>query len=250
MNGLRRLLGLRRRSDKVKLALLLFLLGALLGADLVSSAFRFFSEASKPTEYVLASAAQGAALEGRLQGMGQHEGVISVSRQREYTLTSGGREITVAEVSPEYLSACFGLSPRGAGREFYLGRGAFLSLCGPKAESPARLTCERDGESFSGAFILCPGLPENAALARGSSATLSGAGTVRAMLDGRDISGLDAAWLEEQGFGIENGDELAEGSRRLELLGVKLRYGGLAFVLALLLGGQLFAAGFREQKGP
>lgn len=250
MNRLKKLLGLRRRSDRVKLALLLFLLGALLGADIVSSAFRFFSEASEPVEYVLVSAAEGAALEGRLQSMGQHEGVISVSRQREYTLTSGGREVTVAEVSPEYLSVCFGLSPRGAGREFYLGRGAFLSLCGPNTESPARLVCERDGERFSGAFILCPQLPEDAALAKGSSATLSGAGTVRAMFDGQDISGMDAAWLEDLGFGIENGDELAEGSHRLELLAVKLRYGGLAFVLALLLGWQLFAAGLRAQKGP
>ncbi len=246
MNRLKELLRLRKRSDKVKAALLLFLLGTLLGADVVSGTADFFIETSKPVEYVLTSGAGGAVLEGRLQSLRQREGVICASRQREYVLTCGGRSLDVIEISPEYISTCFGLTSSGSGREFFLGREAFISFCGAGTASPARLTCLDGEESVGGAFSMCVELPGAAAITKGTSMTLGDSQTLRVMMDGSDVSGLDETWLGELGFSIENREVLTEAAHRLELLLARLRYGGPACLLALALGVQLFAAGRRE----
>ena len=100
MRGPMELLRLRKRSDKVKVALALFLLGILLMADLLVGAAKYISMAGEPVEYVLSAGAEGAALNAKLLELGQRESVVSVSRQREYTLASGDRSVTVIEVSP------------------------------------------------------------------------------------------------------------------------------------------------------
>ncbi len=246
MRGPMELLRLRKRSDKVKVALALFLLGILLMADLLVGAAKYISMAGEPMEYVLSVGAEGAALNAKLLELGQRESVVSVSRQREYTLASGDRSVTVIEVSPEYLSACFGLETAGAGAEFFLGKRAFGAFCGGGAQSPARLKCQKGEDTVSGAFILAEGLPEELALTKGASLTLDGARSLRVMLRGRDISGVETAWLEGNGFVIENREALIETAHGTQLFLVKLRYGGAACVLALLLGRQLYKAGRGE----
>ena len=52
MRAIGKLLRLRRRSDKVKLALGLFLLGAVLGWDVAFGAAGFLMESGEPVEYV------------------------------------------------------------------------------------------------------------------------------------------------------------------------------------------------------
>ena len=66
------------------------------------------------------------------------------------------------------------------------------------------------------------------------------------LLRGRDISGVETAWLEGNGFVIENREALTETAHGTQLFLVKLRYGGAACVLALLLGRQLYKAGRGE----
>lgn len=243
MTGPRKLLRLRRRSDKVKLALLLFLLGALLIADLLRGAAEYFSTAGEPVEYVLSAGAEGAALDIKLRELMERESVVCASRQREYTLASGESAATVTEVSAEYLKACFGLEDTGAGVSFFMGRKAFAALCGRNARSPARLTCLAGEERVYGAFTLEESLPEELALSRGTSVTLGGEKTLRVMMRGMDVSGVETKWLEESGFVIENREVVEEAAHETELLITRLRYGGLACVLALLLGRQLFKAG-------
>ena len=246
MRAIGKLLRLRRRSDKVKLALGLFLLGAVLGWDVAFGAAGFLMESGEPVEYVLAWGGNEASLEGKLRAVSQHEGVICASRQREYSLVMGERQLTVIQVSPEYLSACFGLRASGAGREFFLGSRSYASFCGAGEESPARLKCLRGEEGVSGTFPLCGGLPVTAAMAKGSSAELGDSQTLRVMLESGGIEGRNGDWLMELGFSIENQELLTEAAHRLELLQARLSYGGLACLLALALGVQLFAAGRRE----
>ena len=242
---MRDLLKLRRRSDKVKLSLLLFLLGIILAIDLLTGAAEYLIMAGEPVEYVLSPGAEGAAPDVKIQQMLQRESVISVSRQREYTLVNEGRTVTAAEVSPEYLSACFGLEPGGAGAEFFLGKRAFAAFCGAGVQSPARLVCQAGEESVSGAFILAESLPEDLTLTKGTSVTLSGARSLRVMLRGKDLSGVETTWLQQNGFTIENREALTETTHKTQLLLIKLRYGGAACALALLLGRQLYKAGRR-----
>lgn len=249
MTGPGKLLRLRKRSDKVKAALLLFLLGALLMGDLLRGAAEYFSMAAEPVEYVLDPGADGAALDMKLRELMERESVVCASRQREYTLTGGENTVTVTEVSAEYLSACFGLKAGDAGNSFFMGRKAFAALCGRNARSPARLTCLAGEERVYGAFILEEGLPEELVLSRGTSVTLGGEKVLRVMLEGKDVSGVETDWLEGSGFVIVNSGAVTETAHETELLGMRLRYGGLACVLALLLGRQLFMAGSREQAG-
>lgn len=243
MTGPRKLLRLRKRSDKVKFALLLFLLGALLMGDLLRGAEEYFSMAGEPVEYVLDPGAGGAALDIKLRELMERENVVCASRQREYALANGESTVTVTEVSAEYLNACFGLDDTGAGASFFMGRKAFAALCGRNARSPARLTCLAGEERVYGAFILEESLPEELALSRGASVTLGGERTLRVMLRGTDMSGVETKWLEDSGFVIENREVVEKTAHETELLIIRLRYGGLACVLALLLGRQLFKAG-------
>ena len=93
---------------------------------------------------------------------------------------------------------------------------------------------------------MAEGLPEELALTKGASLTLDGARSLRVMLRGRDISGVETAGLEGNGFVIENREALTETAHGTQLFLVKLRYGGAACVLALLLGRQLYKAGRGE----
>lgn len=246
MRGLMALLRMRKQSDKVKLALLLFLLGAVLAWDVLSGAAGYFSAAGEPVEYILVSSSQGARLESGLQAIRQRDSVVAAGRQREYTLTSDERSLEVVEVTPEYLGEGFGIIASGSGKEYYLGRGAFFAFCGRSAQSPVRLTCLAGEERVSGTFILDEGLPSGLAVTKGSSATLGSEQTLRVMLRGRDMSGVETQWLEGNGFAIENREEVERAAYEGELLMVRLRYGGAACVLAVLLGTQLFKAGSRE----
>ena len=89
-------------------------------------------------------------------------------------------------------------------------------------------------------------LPEDLTLTKGTSVTLSGARSLRVMLRGKDLSGVETTWLQQNGFTIENREALTETTHKTQLLLIKLRYGGAACALALLLGRQLYKAGRRE----
>lgn len=240
MRSPRELYRLLRRDSGAKLAMLLFLLGALLAWEVLACAAEYLSRMGEPAEYVLSSGVQGAALEGKISALRGEEGVICVSRQREYDLTSGERSVTVAEVSAEYLADGFGLDTEAAGTTFFLGSDAFKAFCGAGARSPVRMTCAAGEKSVSGAFVLEKSLPGELAVTKGSSATLQDASKLRVMFRGRDFSGTDAAWIGELGLSVENSETLAEDAHETELLMVKLRYGGMACVLAVLLGCRLY----------
>ena len=80
------------------------LLGAVLGWDVAFGAAGFLMESGEPVEYVLAWGGNEASLEGKLRAVSQHEGVICASRQREYSLVMGERQLT-AGPSPS-AAAC------------------------------------------------------------------------------------------------------------------------------------------------
>lgn len=248
MKWLRSLLRLRKRSDKVKIALALFLLAGFLGWDVCAGAADYISMLGEPVEYAAAPAVRGAALEGLMQTAAQREDVVCVSKQRVFTLT-GSRQVEVTEVSSEYLRAGLGLEQAVSQADFFLGSEAFAALCGSTAKSPVRMVF-RDGEgSVSGLFMLVRELPGGAAFAKGTTRTLGDAETLRVMMDGPDIGGTDKAWLESMGLVVEHGEELLQVEYEAGLLLTKLRYGGLACLLGLALGWRLMAEGRRE-AGP
>lgn len=242
------LLRLRKRSDKVKLAMILFLMGFFLAGDVLWGVTEFFSMAGEPVEYVLNTGTEGARLDSKLQTILQRDSVICASFQREYALTSGSKRVLVTEVSPDYLSTCFGLNTAGAGSEFFLSTDVFKTFCGNSTLSPMRLTCNAGEENVSGTFTLYESLPGGLAVTKGTSLTLGDAQTIRVMLRGRDTSGIETNWFEENGFTIENREVVIETAHETEILIVRLRYGGAACVLSVLLGWQLFASGQREVK--
>lgn len=108
---LRGFLALRRRSDKVKLALLLYLLAAWLGVRAVSDILDYGKAAGKPAEYVLIPDASGAVLAAKLEALYKTEGIVSITPQWEEDAADGGRNTLEA---PAYRVLCGSADLSGA----------------------------------------------------------------------------------------------------------------------------------------
>lgn len=249
MKALRELWMLRRQSGKVKLALLLFGLAGTILASLGAQAGGFAAKVNQPVEYVLSSGTAGPVLDAKLRQLQEEPGVAAASRQREYSLTNGGRSITVAELSEEYLARCFGLTGSGASQDFWLDPAAFRNFLGNGAQSPARLACQGEDGTVNGTFQMAESLAgrEAQAVARGSSVTLAESGTVRVMLE--RASGNGTARLEALGFAVVNREKVLEQNYETELLMARLGWGLLSAALAVAAGRLLFREGKREILG-
>lgn len=247
MRRLRALLRLRKESDKVKLALWLFLLAAVLAGKTAVTAGSYVSQIQSPVEYVLTSGEVGAALDGKMQVILQNANVMGATRQREYALTDGERSLMVTEVSGQYLADCFGLAESGSGTQVYLGRKVFYSFFGNGAQSPVRASVQTgEGQTVSGAFTLAEELPENLAITKGTTLTLGGSLNLRVMLAGTDISGGAVSQLEGLGLTVTNRETVLIAEYENQLLLTRLSYGILSCILAAIAGCTLFAAGRGE----
>lgn len=252
MKRLRELLRLRRQSGKVKVALLFFLLAGYLAWDIFAQLGSYVSKAGQPVEYVLASGGENI-LEAKLQQIQEEPEVLAVSRQREYAIwsgeTEGARSLTMTELSPEYLSRCYGLEEPGEGNRFYLDKESFQSFLGSGAASPAQKGFRRDetrDKENRGSFLLWEGLPQGMGVCKGTSQSLSGSGTLRVMLRGRDISGSIVTRLEGLGFTVVNQEALLTENFETELLFARLWGGALSLALSVTAGALLFGEGRRE----
>lgn len=246
MSWLREFLRLRRRSGKIKLALLLFLLAAFFAAGLAESAARYAENAGRPTEYILETAMTGPLLDGALARLEELEGVVGASRQRELSLTAGEKALTVTQLSSRYLSQCWGLAPEGAGRSCWLNQAAAQGFLGG-APLPAGLVCGNGTGEESVRFLPGDPLPGGSPLAvmAGSSWELGEPGTVRVMAAPRGLAG-GAGQLEALGFTLQNRELLTAQRYEEELLLTRLGYGLAALALALAAGRLLYREGKRE----
>ncbi len=103
MHFLRGFLALRRQSDKVKLALLLYLLAAWLGVQAVGDILDYGKAAGKPVEYVLMPDASGAVLAAKLEALYKTEGIVSITPQWEEDAAERSRNTLEA---PAYRVLC------------------------------------------------------------------------------------------------------------------------------------------------
>jgi len=103
MHFLRDFLALRRRSDKVKLALLLYILAAWLGVRAVGDIIDYVKAAGEPAEYVLMPDASGAVLAAKLEALYKTEGVVSITPQWEEDALEKSRNTLEA---PAYRVLC------------------------------------------------------------------------------------------------------------------------------------------------
>lgn len=76
-------LALRRRSDTVKVALMLYLLAVWLGAQSVGEAWEWLRIVREPAEYVVVPGASGAALSAKLEALFEMDEVVSITPQWE-----------------------------------------------------------------------------------------------------------------------------------------------------------------------
>lgn len=248
MSWLRQFLRLRRQNGRVKLSLLFALLGLALAIDLGLGGGEYAAGLG-PAEYVLERSQPGPATEAVLDQLRALEGVEAVSRQREVSLVSGERGLTVVVLSPQYLQDCYGLTPTGAAREYWLNPAAFSGFCAGET-APARVSFQEEGIQESGLFQLAPSLPgeEAFAVTGGSSAEMGDSPQVRLRLRG-ETAGAQAL-LEGAGFSVVNREELLEREHKAQLWMIRIRYEGLALVLTGLLAGALYCGGWEQaQRG-
>ena len=237
MNRIKRLLRLRKQDDCIKLALLLFLTAGWLLYSVVTQGLAYARLQAQPVEYVLESGFSGAVLEVNLQQLRALDGVVGVSRQREFSITASDRMLTVTELERQYLTDCYGIEIAGAEHRYWLNRGAFSVLFG-SAASPARLTYQREDRTESGEFLLLPGLAGKGAYAvtLGNTTTLGTSATLRVMFEHGDLSGADVRTLQEFGFTVLNRAEMERRSFETELALTKFTHALLAALFALIAG--------------
>lgn len=248
MSWFREFLRLRRRSGKVKLALLLFLLAGCFGGDLVGAGARYAGAAGQTREYIFDTAMTGSLLDGALSRLEELDGVIAASRQREFSITREEKSLTITQLSSRYLAECWGIFPEGAGRNYWLNQTAAQGFLGG-TQLPVNSTYQTGEREESGRFLSGEALPQEDPLAvtTGSSAELGEPGTVRVMaaLSG---PGGGVGQIEALGFTLRNRELLTAQSYEEQLLLTRLGYGLAAMVLAAGAGRLLYREGKRESS--
>ncbi|WP_322170499.1 hypothetical protein [Acutalibacter caecimuris] len=248
MSAWGRLWRLRRQNDKVKLAWVMFLAAGYFAVSGVVQAAQYAVGLARPVEYVLAApAAVGAE---RLKALAALEGVVAVSCQREYTLASGEKSLTVTELSEAYLAQCYGLAATGASRMFWLSPESYRAFLG-EAPAPARLEFRTEEGMGSGVFgqVEMLGGQAPGAVTKGSAASLQDAVSVRVMTAHASLTGAQAAQMEALGFVVANRQALVTAAYETQLSLTRLGYGAITCLLALLAGRLLYATGKREVLG-
>lgn len=237
MRRLTDFLKLRKQNDRVKLALLFFLLAGYFGVTSGMQVAEYASAVGEPVEYVLQSPSTGAVLDMGMQKIREMDGVLGVSRQTEITLSTEDKSLVATVLDRQYLSNCYGLNSTGAGHQFWLSKAAFDSFLGNTA-SPARLAYQIEDSRESGNFTLADSFPaeESYAVTAGSTVDLGGSSTLRVMLEKTDLSGADVRRLESLGFSVMNREFLLEQSYETELMMTRLRYGLIATILSVTAG--------------
>ena len=237
MNRVKRLLRLRKQDDCVKLALLLFLAAGWLLYSAVTQGLAYARMQARPTEYVMESNSSGAVLEVNLQQLRALDGVVGVSRQREFSITSGKKALTVTALERQYLTDCYGVEPSNTDSRYWLNTAAYINFLG-SAASPARLTYHREERTESGEFLLLPGLVGKGtyAVTLGNSTTLGASTTLRVMFEHNDLSGADVRKLEELGFTVFNRAEMERSGFETELALTRFTHALLAALFALVAG--------------
>lgn len=246
MGRVKKLWNLRRQNDKVKLALWMFLLAGWFAVEMIGQVGEYAVLANKPVEYILKAQVSGSLLNTKIKGLHSMEGVIGVSKQREYVLIGEKMTLTVTELSEEYLAQCYGIRLEGAGQQYWLSPEAFQELTDSKSRSPVYMAYERDGKRESGGFSAAAGVPvgEGRAVSTGNSLTLSDSDMLRIRLEHYDQILIGS--LEGQGFIICNQEDLLAQTYETELLLVKFRYQCIAAALALVAGWALVVLGKKE----
>ena len=248
MRWLKDFLRLRRRSGRVKLALLLYLAAAGFAGDVLAGLSEYNIRIRQSVEYILEAGGENGVLEAKLQELRTISGVVDVSRQREFTLTCGEKTLTVTELTGEYLTSCYGIKDMGFERQYWLSSEAFAELFG-KEEPTQRMSYEVEERTESGVFVLTDSRLEKVkAVAKGSSASLGGSNTLRVRLENRDLSGVSAEHMESLGFTIANREEMLTQSFETELMTTRLCYGMIACGLAVLAGYNLYLLGKMDQE--
>lgn len=237
MDQIKRLLRLRKQDDYIKLALLLFLAAGWLAYTACVQGTEYARIQARPVEYVLESGFSEAVLNANLQRIQTLEGVVGVSRQREFSVTAGNKTLTVTELERRYLTDCYGIEGSDGGSRYWLNREAFSAFLGSGA-SPVRLTYQKEERTESGEFSLFSGFSGEGAFAvsPGSTMTLGTAPALRVMFEHSDPSGGDIRSLEGMGFTVLNQAEMQRHSHETELALTRFTYAAIAALFALTAG--------------
>lgn len=249
MSRIKRLLRLRKQDDCVKLALLLFLAASWLLYGAVTQGLAYARLQAQPVEYVLESGVSGAVLEVNMQQLQTLDGVLGVSRQREFPITVGNRPLTVTALERQYLTNCCKINVGEAANQYWLNAEAFAALFG-NAASPVRLTYQRESRTESGDFFLLPGLAGEGAYAvtTGNTATLGDAATLRVMFEHGDLSGADMRAVQELGFTVCNQAELQRRGFETELALTKFTHALLSALFASIAGAAFLKCSKEKKK--
>lgn len=238
---------LRRRSDKVKAALLLFLLGGYMGVQAVGQGAAYARSAARPAEYVCTPNASGAVLQAKLDALAQEEGVADICPQWEFTLVKGEKALAVLGLPARYLSAYYGLAPAGYAHEYWLDPQTFAGFL--SGSPPARTAYQREEKREDGVFLRADTLPDGVHAVTAWEGQRLTAPAFRVRCTSADLSGTVLHRLEASGFTLLSQEQITLQGYENQILLERLAYNLLSGGLACLAGWALYTLGKREVAG-
>ncbi len=219
-----KLLRLWRQYNSIKATVLLGLLAAVLIGYCIRAAASYAVFLQTPTEYLCT--AQD--MDRTLRMFSDTEGVRAYSRQRTAYLAQEWQGCNVTLLSAAYLSDCWGLS--GDARTVYMNPAAFAAMSG-NANSPASFRGTLDGEPFSVQIICTDQLPQEEpfAVIGVDLSALHDADMLRICAANRDAFSPESLALT-----VTNRETLCAADYEQKMVLLRIRFGALAAVLALL----------------
>ena len=251
MNAIQRFRRMRRQSDGIKAGLLCFLLGAVLLAVTAGRIVRYAKMLQAPYELILSQHTASAGDSPAVMQLKLRDDVQAVSRQSEMQITVSETPLTVTLLSPQYLSAGYGLTPDSA-QTVYCNLSAMMSLLPYQQEPPAetQMQCQTDSGSRVFRFRYCDALPDGDPLAvmQASTAELSVSETCRVRMKARELGGNAVQEIQMLGFDVINQDVLLTEEYEEKILLLHLRWGLLSAALAMICGAAFYVPARKKFK--
>ncbi len=220
------------RYDRMKLAVLLILCAVFFAVSAITSFVGYFSETSKPVEYILVSRTPIDMSDRAIATIKALPDFVAVSPQvtTEATISHGENTvlIRVYSLSSEYLAAGYGID--GTKDVFYLGKTDYSKLT--ENNKNAGITySDSESNAKTARIEYCDKVINAVALASSADFTPECC-SLRAMFSKTDITGTTTKALQNLGFAVENEDTITELIHTEELTFVKFKYSAIIVLLS------------------
>lgn len=218
-----RFLRLWRQYDSIKAAVLLVALAVFLVGYCIHAALTYAMLLQTPAEYICTADGEFDSILPRLM---QIETVKGYSMQKTAYLVQKDKTLNVTMLSAAYFSDAYGITENA--HTVWANDAAFAAIC---ENTDAQFQGTLDGKPFSAAIICTNALPKSQPFAAMSvnAAELHDAAELRICMTEQNT-----AEIEQLGLSVLNKDVMCAAEYEKKLVLLRIRFGALSAILALI----------------